>query len=57
MDPALEIELSAMVHQGVLNEVTDRGTSAVQQFYAGASVFVTGASGFLGKQLIEKLLR
>lgn len=28
----------------------------VDEFYAGRSVFVTGASGFLGKVLIEKLL-
>lgn len=29
----------------------------VQSFYHGKSVFVTGGSGFLGKVLIEKLLR
>lgn len=30
--------------------------SQLSEFYAGRSVFVTGASGFLGKVLIEKLL-
>jgi fatty acyl-CoA reductase len=29
----------------------------ISQFYAGKNVFITGATGFLGKCLIEKLLR
>ncbi|CAG4949077.1 unnamed protein product [Parnassius apollo] len=29
----------------------------VSEFYAGKSVFITGATGFMGKVLIEKLLR
>jgi fatty acyl-CoA reductase len=33
-----------------------RAWNNVDDFYAGRSVFVTGASGFLGKVLIEKLL-
>ncbi|XP_015435416.1 PREDICTED: putative fatty acyl-CoA reductase CG5065 [Dufourea novaeangliae] len=31
--------------------------SSIAAFYAGRSVFVTGCTGFLGKVLIEKLLR
>jgi FlaA1/EpsC-like NDP-sugar epimerase len=31
--------------------------SAVQDFYKGCGVFVTGATGFLGMGLVEKLLR
>lgn len=33
------------------------GSSEIAQFYDGRSVFVTGGTGFVGKILIEKLLR
>ncbi|XP_015586786.1 fatty acyl-CoA reductase wat [Cephus cinctus] len=33
------------------------GPSEISQFYAGCKIFVTGGSGFMGKLLIEKLLR
>ena len=31
--------------------------SSIQRFYAGQSVFITGGTGYLGKLLIQKLLR
>jgi thioester reductase-like protein len=31
--------------------------SGVIEFFGGQNIFVTGASGFLGKVLLEKLLR
>ncbi|XP_075988926.1 fatty acyl-CoA reductase wat-like [Anticarsia gemmatalis] len=57
MDPAEEIEQAAFALQKPMNDVIERGDSSVQQFYRDATVFVTGGSGFIGKQLIEKLLR
>lgn len=33
-----------------------KGWTSVSDFYANRSIFITGASGFLGKVLIEKLL-
>ena len=31
--------------------------SSISEFYSGKSVFVTGSTGFLGKVIVEKLLR
>lgn len=39
------------------NEVALDEDTPVQKFYRGGNVFVTGATGFMGKILIEKLLR
>ena len=35
----------------------DLECSPIQQFYQGKTVFITGATGFMGKVLLEKLLR
>lgn len=32
-------------------------SSEIYQFYTNKSIFITGATGFLGKALVEKLLR
>lgn len=39
---------------GVMNSIND---SLISSFYANKSIFITGASGFMGKVLVEKLLR
>lgn len=35
----------------------EMASSAIADFYEGRSVFITGATGFMGKVLVEKLLR
>lgn len=57
MDSAQEIELNALARQKPMNDVIDRFDSNVQQFYKDATIFLTGGSGFIGKQLVEKLFR
>lgn len=36
---------------------TDNNSSPVRDFFRGKDIFITGATGFLGMALIEKLLR
>lgn len=57
MDPALEFEQSLISRNPSLFEPVHRDNSAIQRFYDGRVVFITGGSGFMGKLLIEKLFR
>lgn len=48
--------------QDVIDELKEEmqpldGNPTITEFYAGKEIFVTGGSGFIGKVLIEKLLR
>ncbi|XP_047038956.1 fatty acyl-CoA reductase wat-like [Helicoverpa zea] len=57
MDPAQEFVAKVHARQKPVLEAIARWDSPVQQFYENTTVFITGGSGFLGKQLIEKLFR
>ncbi|KOB69540.1 Uncharacterized protein OBRU01_16689, partial [Operophtera brumata] len=46
-----------MTHLKVIDQATAHGDSDIQRFYCNSTVFITGGSGFLGKQLVEKLFR
>ncbi|KAJ8707575.1 hypothetical protein PYW07_011252 [Mythimna separata] len=57
LDIAQQTELLLMEKLKPMNAVIDRGDSDVQQFYRGAVLLLTGGSGFLGKQFVEKIFR
>jgi len=40
-----------------MNKMTSDPVKSIPAFYAGQSIFLTGATGFLGKVFIEKILR
>lgn len=41
----------------ILQADVEGDKSQVQSWYKGKSIFITGATGFMGKVLVEKLLR
>ncbi|XP_050558142.1 fatty acyl-CoA reductase wat-like [Spodoptera frugiperda] len=57
MDLAQEFENRALASYEPVEKLMQKGTSDVQKFYANETVFLTGGSGFLGKQFIEKIFR
>ncbi|KAG6460344.1 hypothetical protein O3G_MSEX011916 [Manduca sexta] len=40
-----------------INDAISKGDSEIQKFYQDSVIFITGVSGFMGKLLVEKLLR
>lgn len=49
--------MGASSNSNVETILTDMYSSEIADFYKGHSILITGASGFIGKQLLEKLLR
>ncbi|XP_067204289.1 fatty acyl-CoA reductase wat-like [Linepithema humile] len=52
----MELSLMESSSKEDLSAVNEK-LSPIQKFYHGQSIFITGSTGFLGKLLIEKLLR
>lgn len=57
VDVIKSVEERVEASMKLINEAYLSGDSEVQKFYDGAVVFITGGSGFIGKQVIEKLIR
>ncbi|KAI5638124.1 male sterility protein domain-containing protein [Phthorimaea operculella] len=57
MDPGLALEVAALSRIKDMEALEAKGESPIQHAYRGGTAFITGASGFLGKHFVEKLLR
>ncbi|GBP83320.1 Putative fatty acyl-CoA reductase CG5065 [Eumeta japonica] len=57
IDMSTEKEGGDITFEHMVDETEQLGESEIQKFFAGATALVTGGTGFLGKLLIEKLLR
>lgn len=49
------MEIEQVTEIAKMEEIPSK--TAIQKFFEGQTIFVTGGTGFLGKLLIEKLLR
>ena len=55
--PLISPTLSTSLFTPETYAMAREGGSPIGKFYHGKTVFVTGATGFMGKVLVEKLLR
>lgn len=46
-----------LLHEGQLQQSHSRDWPSILEFYSGRDVFVTGGTGYMGKCLLEKMLR
>ena len=53
----MEHERDATTHQLSDQQMAYSDWPSIRQFYTGRDIFVTGGTGFMGKCLLEKLLR
>jgi len=51
------IFLDRCLAMDILRSDVDCGESEIAKFYANKTILITGATGFMGKVLVEKLLR
>jgi len=51
------IESDCIPESPTENSPVNEKLTPIQKFYYGQSIFITGGTGFMGKLLIEKLLR
>lgn len=54
---ALSTPSTTTFHENSAKDAIDDDYISVPEFYNGRSIFITGGTGFMGKVLVEKLLR
>jgi FlaA1/EpsC-like NDP-sugar epimerase len=54
---SFEIRTSALINVFYMAESKDMSQLSIGEFYENRSIFITGATGFIGKVLVEKILR
>lgn len=57
MTSAIDIYNQALLRSKPIAENISKGDSEIQKFYKDSVIFITGVTGYLAKQLVEKLLR
>lgn len=52
-----EVRTNRLTAFGSLDSLSHLKMTELQRFYTGTNIFITGSTGFMGKMLLEKLLR